>query len=101
MDDLIGRIKAEMLDREVFRRVFGGEEGTSVLAWILNDCGYFSLDAERIAPNMTAFCNRLLNRIGIIHASNLFVDTAARMGAANDNDLKNYLAEQVKEKADE
>lgn len=90
-DDMKTRVKKEMEDREVFRRVFGGYEGRSVLAWILNDNGYFSLVKDAIEPERVAFCNRLLNRLGVVHALNLFEDTAARVTAANDRDLKAYL----------
>jgi hypothetical protein len=85
------RAKKEMHDREVFRRVFNGYEGHSVLAWILNDNGYFSLDKDLITPDRIAFCNRLLNRLGVVHAMNLFEDTDARVNAANDKDLEEYM----------
>jgi hypothetical protein len=91
MDNDEARVRKELEDREVFRRVFGGSEGQSILTWILNDNGYFSLNADLIAPNQIAFCNRLLNRLGVVHALNLFEDTAARASAANDKDLKAYL----------
>jgi hypothetical protein len=90
-EELNARVKKEREDREVFRRVFSGEEGCSILAWILNDNGYFSLDKDIIEPGRIAFCNRLLNRMGVVHALNLFNDTAARAGAANDKDLTEYL----------
>lgn len=85
------RVKKELEDREVFRRVFGSYEGQSVLTWILNENGYFSLDGEIIESGKIAFCNRLLNRLGVLHGLNLFEDTAARVGAANDKDLNTYL----------
>ena len=84
-------VNKEIEDRGVFRRVFGNREGQSVLTWILNENGYFSLDGKIIEPGRIAFCNLLLNRLGVIQAMNLFEDTAVRVGAANDKDLNTYL----------
>jgi hypothetical protein len=92
-------LEAERNDREVFRRVFGTIEGKSVLAWILNACGYFSCDGEMIRPEQTAFCNTLLHKVGIIHAANLFEDTSARVDAANDRDIEFLLKREAEEAA--
>jgi hypothetical protein len=80
--------KIELEDRKVFRRVFGTEDGKSVLTWILNEFGYFSQDAKNVDQLLIAFCNRLLYKIGINHTHNLFEDVAARVDHANDRDLE-------------
>ena len=87
-------IRNEMEDRKIFRRVFGSEEGKNVLTWILNECRYFSQDSKEIDPLLMGFCNRLLNKAGIIHPINLFEDTAARVDNANDRDLDQMIANQ-------
>jgi hypothetical protein len=84
-------LEAERRDREVFRRVFGTDEGKSVLAWILNANNYFACDGGLVTPGGIAFCNCLLNKIGAVHGANLFADTAARVDAANDSDIKILL----------
>jgi hypothetical protein len=94
-EDIKKRLKKELEDREVFRRVFGGREGGGVLTWILNECGLFSLEKAAVEPCLIAFGNRLLNRIGVVHGMNLFEDTAARLGAAGDADIKTYLKEET------
>jgi hypothetical protein len=90
---LVEAALAEKSDRAVFRRVFGGEEGNSALVWILNECGYFSQDSRIIDPVLIGLCNRILGKLGINHAGNLFADTAARTGAANDRDLDAIIGE--------
>jgi hypothetical protein len=83
--------KMERDERKIFRRVFGSQDGINVLAWILNECRYFSQDAKEIDPLLMGFCNRLLGKIGIIHPANLFEDTEARVNNANDRDLNQIL----------
>ena len=86
--------KAAIEERKIFRRVFAGEDGTAVLAWILNECRYFSQEAQIIDPALAAFCNRLLGKAGIIHPANLNGDTAARLANANDLDLAQIIGEE-------
>jgi hypothetical protein len=81
-------------ERKIFRRVFSGAEGEAVLTWILNECRYFSQDAQIIDPALTAFCNRLLGKAGIIHPANLHGDTAARLANANDLDLAQIIGDE-------
>ncbi|MDR0637367.1 MAG: hypothetical protein LBG27_00415 [Spirochaetaceae bacterium] len=85
--------KAAIEERKIFRRVFAGEDGTAVLAWILNECRCFSQEAQIIDPALTAFCNRLLGKTGIIHPDNLHGDTAARLANANDLDLAQIIGD--------
>jgi hypothetical protein len=87
------RGKREMEDRKIFRAVFGTMEGKSVLTWILNECRYFSNEPKEIDQLLTAFCNRLLGKIGILHSMNLFEDVEARMANANDRDLAKAVEE--------
>jgi hypothetical protein len=77
----------EREERKIFRAVFGDERGKSVLAWILNECRYFSRDSAIIDPLLMGFCNRLLGKIGVNHAANLYMDVSARVDNANDRDL--------------
>jgi hypothetical protein len=75
-------------ERKGFRSVFcDTADGPAVLTWILNELGYFSTDPQLIDPVMMAFCNRILNKIGIVHAENLLDDVQARQAASNDRDL--------------
>jgi len=83
--------RLELEERKIFRRVFGNEDGKNILTWILNECRYFSMDAKDIDPLLMGFCNRLLGKIGIIHMSNLFEDTAARVNNSNDRDLEKII----------
>ena len=79
--------KRDQEDRKIFRRVFGTEDGKSILTWILNECRYFSQDSREIDQLLMGFCNRLLGKIGIIHPLNLCEDVEARVNNANDRDL--------------
>ena len=87
--------KTELEERRIFRRVFGSEDGKSVLTWLLNGAGYFSQDSKDIDPLLLAFCNRLLGKAGIIHPLNLFEDTAVRVDNANDNDLEQIINDDI------
>lgn len=51
--------------QDVFKVAFSGEDGKTMLYWILNECGYFALDASIIKPDLIALANRLLNAGGI------------------------------------
>ena len=82
----------ELEDRKVFRRVFGTDDGKNVLAYILNECRYFSQDSKEIDPLLMGFCNRLLGKIGINHPLNLFEDVEARVNNANDRDLEQIMS---------
>jgi hypothetical protein len=86
--------RAEIEERKIFRRVFSGADGTAALAWILNECRYFSQEARIIDPALAAFCNRLLGKTGIIHPDNLNGDTAARLANANDADLEKIIGDE-------
>jgi hypothetical protein len=81
----------EREERKIFRDVFGTERGKNVLAWILNECRYFSQDSAIIDPLLMGFCNRLLGKIGINHAANLYQDVSARVDNANDRDLEEII----------
>jgi len=83
--------KQEQEERKIFRRVFGTSDGKNVLTWILNEARYFSSDAREIDPMLMGLCNRLMNKIGIIHPGNLYEDTDARVRNANDRDLEEII----------
>ncbi len=51
--------------QDVFKTAFSGEDGKTMLYWILNECGYFATDAGNIKPELIAFANRLLYEGGI------------------------------------
>jgi hypothetical protein len=46
------------------------------------------MDPQLIDPLMVAFANRLLDKLGVVHAHNLFADTKYRLEEANDRDLR-------------
>ncbi len=50
---------------EVFRVTFSGEDGKTMLYWILQECGYFETNPNLISPELTSFANRLLATGGI------------------------------------
>jgi hypothetical protein len=81
------KLKLEENDREVFRRTFGSEDGIQVLTWILNECGRWSCDPEKIIPELQALGNRLLAKLGVVHEWNLFELVRKYTEAANDNDI--------------
>ena len=51
--------------QDVFKVTFSGEDGKTMLYWILNECGYFATSAGDIRPELVAFANRLLYEGGI------------------------------------
>jgi len=81
------QLSLEESDREVFRRALGSDDGIQVLTWILNECGYWSCDSEKVEPKLHALGNRLLAKLGIVHELNLFELTRKYTEAANDNDI--------------
>jgi len=91
----------EESDREVFRRTFATEDGVQVLTWILNECGLWACDPQKVVLELQALGNRLLAKMGIIHELNLFELTRKYTEAANDNDiaaLRSQLREEESEK---
>lgn len=46
--------------KDVFRSVFGSEDGKTMLYWILDQCGYFAQNATAVRPELLSFANRLL-----------------------------------------
>jgi hypothetical protein len=90
-EDIKETARREREERKIFRDVFGSERGKNVLAWILNECRYFSQDSAIIDPLLMGFCNRLLGKIGVNHALNLYQDVSARVDNANDRDLEDII----------
>ena len=86
-DEIKEAARQEREERKIFRDVFQSERGKNVLAWILNECRYFSQDSTIIDPLLMGFCNRLLGKIGINHIANLYQDVSVRLDNANDRDL--------------
>ncbi len=80
----ITRIEAERL---IFQRTFGTPDGLEVLAWIANECGAWSQDPAKAIPELVAFYNRLLGKLGAVHARNLFTLAEKTFEAANMDDL--------------
>ena len=66
----------------IYQDVFSSSEGEAVLLDILNRCGFFSQDPSIIVPELTAFANWLLGRIGIDTAENLGTYVSSIMQAA-------------------
>lgn len=85
--DSEAQLSLEENDREVFRRTFGSEDGIQALTWILNECGRWVCDPAKVVPELQAFGNRLLAKLGVVHELNLFELTRKLAEAANDNDI--------------
>jgi len=91
----------EESSREVFRRTLTTDDGVQVLTWILNECGLWVGDPEKVVPELHALGNRLLAKMGVVHEFNLFELTRKYTEAANDNDiaaLRSKIHEEEKEK---
>jgi len=79
--------------RAIFRRVFvENQDGRTVLALILNRCGYFSLDPSIVSPELISLSNYILAEMGSINTANIYGLTDAIAKASNDADLDEYLA---------
>jgi len=85
--DTEAQLSLEENDREVFRRTFATDDGIQVLTWILNECGRWACDPEKIVPELQALGNRLLSKLGVVHELNLFELARKYTEAANDNDI--------------
>lgn len=57
--DQIAKDSADDLAKAIYH-TFRTEEGKSVLAWILNQCGLFETRPERMKPELIALGNRIL-----------------------------------------
>lgn len=74
-------------ERQVFLRTLDSADGLEVLAWIGNECGAWAQESQAIRPELVAFWNRLLGKLGIVRGDNLF-ELATRIAqAANFEDL--------------
>jgi hypothetical protein len=75
--------------REVFRTVLDPrrQETGIVLAAILDQAGYFSMNPQTVNPELVALCNWLLGEVGIVHPGNMVAYARAILGTANDDDL--------------
>ena len=77
-----------LAERTAFRNVFlSTQDGLEVLTWIGNECAAWSQDPAKINPDLLALWNRLLGKLGIVTATNLFEITKGLAQAANDNDI--------------
>lgn len=56
---------------------FHTSSGKTVLAWILNQCGYFVTDPNRVSVDLVAFANRLLQAGKLSIFGNMGVYTQA------------------------
>lgn len=68
---------------EVFRVTFSGEDGKTMLYWILQECGYFETNPNLISPELTSFANRLLSTGGVNQPqmAGRFVDEILRLSS--------------------
>lgn len=66
----------------IYQNVFSSSEGEAILLDILNRCGFFSQDPSLINPDLIAFANWLLGRIGIDTVENLGAYVSSIMSAA-------------------
>jgi hypothetical protein len=79
--------------RAIFRRVFvESQDGRTVLALILNRCGYFSLDPSIVSPELISLSNYILAEMGSINTANIYGLADAIAKASNDADLDEYLS---------
>lgn len=78
-----------LVERQTFRNVLlKDEDDLLVLAWIGNECRAWSQDPALVVPELAAFWNKLLGKLGIVHPYNL-VEIARRLAvAANDDDIE-------------
>lgn len=81
--------------QEVFKVAFSGEDGKTMLYWILNECGYFATDPSAIRPELIALANRLLFTGGITSPSEAgrYIDNiiqVAREAKQIDNEEDEY-----------
>lgn len=75
-------------ERTIFRNVFlSSEDGLSVLAWIGNECTGWVQDPSMVRPDLVAFWNRLLGKLGIVKPDNLLELVKGLGAASNDNDV--------------
>ena len=78
--------------QDVFKVAFSGEDGKTMLYWILNECGYFAVNPSLIKPDLIALANRLLNAGGITapQSAGKYIDnlmlTAREAEHINDNE---------------
>lgn len=78
--------EAEALQAE--RAAFRGGIDPEVLAWILNECGLMAQKPEAVRPELVAFANRLLGKLGVVHPYNILEVTRKLLEASNDVDIE-------------
>ncbi len=97
---LENQLKTTQVERSIFLECF--RRYPEVLAWILNDCGRWAQFPEKVSPELLAFTNRLLGKIGSIHEANLVTIAKGYLEMSNDNDLALIRAqEEAEEKTQE
>jgi len=79
----------QLKERQTFQSVFSTNEGQAVLAIMLNRLHYYANDPEYIDPQLTAFANWLLGKIGSLTVDNLGEFTKAVVGASSTKDIHN------------
>jgi hypothetical protein len=85
--DFERKLKTTQVERSIFKATFEDPNGLQVLAWIGNECGAWAQDPAVVKPELVAFWNRLLGKIGTIHEMNLITLARAAIIASNDADL--------------
>lgn len=98
--DLEQKLKTIQVERSIFKETFEDRNGLQVLAWILNECGVWAQDPAVVKPELVAFANRLLGKVGTIHEMNLITLARAAVIASNDSDIaaaRKYEAETKEE----
>ena|GEM_PF-5503765 len=87
MSDQLEAVRQREEERQVFLRVLDSADGLEVLAWIGNECGAWAQDPQAVRPELVAFWNRLLGKMGVVRGDNIF-ELASRIAqAANFEDL--------------
>lgn len=73
--------------RHIYQTVFQTREGKAVLADMLNDLGFFATDQNYIKPELTAFANQLLQKLGINVIQNISQRIDAMIDCSTDRDV--------------
>ena len=77
----------QLKERQTFQAVFSTNEGQAVLAIMLNRLRYYANEPEYIDPQLTAFANWLLGKIGSLTVDNLGDFTKAVVGVSSTKDI--------------
>lgn len=75
-------------ERKIFQRALLTPDGREFLAWMANECGYWSQNPQIGDPILRALFNRILGKLGIVTPGNLFALANALADTATMADLE-------------